>query len=61
MILNAKYNNCKEPSKRITGFWDGKCGAHGCLYDCDNLECDVKQIMVETERITQETKNTVAI
>lgn len=43
MVVNIKCNNCNEPTKFVTGFWDGKDGAHGCLYDCKNIQCEFKQ------------------
>lgn len=45
MAINAKCNDCKEPTKYVVGFFDGKNGIHGCLYDCHNEECPIKQIM----------------
>jgi len=45
MAINAKCNDCKEPTKYVVGFFDGKNGIHGCLYDCHNEECAIKQIM----------------
>ena len=45
MVINAKCNDCKEPTKYVVGVFDGKNGIHGCLYDCHNEECDIKQIM----------------
>lgn len=44
--------DCKEPTKRITGFWDGKSPitgkfTHGCFYDCSNTDCPVKQMSDE--------------
>ena len=45
MAKNAKCNDCEEPTKYVVGFFDGKNGIHGCLYDCHNEECPIKQIM----------------
>lgn len=45
MVINAKCNDCEEPTKYVVGFFDGKNGIHGCLYDCHNEECTIKQIM----------------
>lgn len=39
MLINLKCDTCKEPSKYVTGFYDGKKGKHGVLgvlYDCKN-------------------------
>lgn len=43
-----KCTNCAEPTKVVTGFWDGvnpatKEPTHGCFYDCENMECPEKQ------------------
>lgn len=45
MAINAKCNDCKEPTKYVVGFFDGRNGIHGCLYDCRNEECEIKQMM----------------
>lgn len=45
MVINAKCNDCKEPTKYVVGFFDGRNDIHGCLYGCHNEECDIKQIM----------------
>ena len=45
MAINAKCNDCKEPTKYVVGFFDGRNGTHGCLYDCRNEECEIKQMM----------------
>lgn len=45
MVINAKCNDCKEPTKYVVGFFDGKNGIRGCFYDCHNEECPIKQIM----------------
>ena len=29
MVINAKCNDCKEPTKYVVGFFDGKNGIHG--------------------------------
>lgn len=34
MVVNAKCNLCKEPTKYVAGFFDGPRGRHGCLFDC---------------------------
>ena len=44
MVINAKCNDCEEPTKYAVGFFDGKNGIHGCLYDCHNEECTIKKI-----------------
>ena len=45
MVINAKCNDCKEPTKYVVGFFDGRNDIHGCLYGCHNEECEIKQIM----------------
>lgn len=44
MVLNAKCKDCKESTKYVVGFFDGR-NAQGCLYDCHNEDCEIKQIM----------------
>ena len=38
---------CNEPTKRVCGLWDGVDehgnDVSGCFYDCDNMECAIKQ------------------
>lgn len=31
MAINAKCNDCEEPTKYVVGFFDGKNGIHGCF------------------------------
>lgn len=45
MLVNAKCNNCKEPTKYVVGFFDGKNDSHGFLYDCKNMNCDTKKLL----------------
>lgn len=40
MVVNAKCNLCKEPTKYVAGFFDGPRGRHGCLFDCKNEQCE---------------------
>lgn len=49
MLINLKCDACKEPSKYVTGFYDGKKGKHGVLYDCKNELCEVNQLMRAAE------------
>lgn len=49
MILNAKCNDCEEPTKYVTAFWDGDNGRSGCLYDCKNEGCFEYQMKRESE------------
>ena len=44
MVVNAKCNSCKEPTKFVVGFYDGSKGKHGCLIDCKNVKCDIYQL-----------------
>ena len=50
MLINLKCDTCKEPSKYVTGFYDGKKGKHGVLYDCKNELCEVNQQKQKTFR-----------
>ena len=49
MVVNAKCNLCKEPTKYVAGFFDGPRGRHGCLFDCKNEQCEVYQVKRFTE------------
>lgn len=49
MILNAKCENCNEPTKHIVDLWDGVRGKNGFVYDCDNQQCPVRQLIKTTE------------
>lgn len=49
MLINLKCDTCKEPSKYVTGFYDGKKGKHGVLYDCKNESCEVNQLLKAAE------------
>lgn len=49
MVVNAKCNLCKEPTKYVAGFFDGPRGRHGCLFDCKNEYCEVYQVKRFTE------------
>lgn len=45
---SIKCMKCMEPTKHVAGFWDGinpttKEQASGVLYDCNNMECSLKQ------------------
>lgn len=43
MVINidAECEKCNDPTKRPVGFWDGTFG-HGCIYDCENHDCEMK-------------------
>lgn len=41
MVVNAKCNPCKEPTKYVAGFFDGPRGRRGCLFDCKNEQCEI--------------------
>ena len=55
MVLNARCNDCKEPTKYVAGCWDGINGIGGFIYICKNEECEIKQIVrtMEAEDITR--------
>ena len=42
-MMNTQCNSCKEPTKFPIGFWGGINNTRGCLYDCKNENCPVKQ------------------
>ena len=49
MVVNAKCNPCKEPTKYVAGFFDGPRGRRGCLFDCKNEQCEIYQVKRFTE------------
>jgi len=52
---------CNDPTKYITGLWDGKGGAHGILCDCRNYKCKIKQNRVRETNYSEENRNNVII
>ena len=58
MVVNAKCNSCKEPTKYAAGFFDGPKGRHGCLFDCKNEQCEVYQVkrFAESEAVKERIK-----
>lgn len=49
MKFDVSCDDCNEPSKYVTGFWDGENDSHGCFYDCMNQECKVRQNIAKVE------------
>lgn len=46
-INQVNCQTCNDPTKYITGFWDGKNGASGVICDCRNYKCEIKQENIE--------------
>ena len=59
MLGNIRCEECKEKSKRVVGFSDGAQGG-SCLFDCDNLCCEVKAERVAVEEKEREAQCTAA-
>lgn len=57
--INEKCTNCKEKTKHIAGFWDGKDGTHGCIYDCRNFACEEKIRKMEAGKKLEERQKDV--
>jgi len=69
-INHANCKSCSEPTKRITGFWDGTDGWHGKIYSCRNINCEIRKRELElaekaqaNEKLVEETnlKNSIHI
>lgn len=50
---------CTTPTKYILGLWDGENGTHGAMFDCHNLECEVKKNSLNVAKILKEENATV--
>jgi len=60
---NDKMNcqTCTNPTKYIFGLWDGKNGSHGAIFECNNLDCELKQNRLKASDDSEENKRTVTI
>ena len=58
MIINEKCNDCTEPTKYVTGFWDGEKES-GFIFACKNLDCDICQLIKTTE--SEEIQNRINV
>jgi len=41
--MKENCQTCNDPTKYISGFWDGAKGTSGQMFDCNNLNCEIKQ------------------
>jgi len=57
--VSGNCQTCNDPTKYITGLWDGANGTHGAIYDCHNLDCGVKQANIEKSMAIKE--NIIAV
>lgn len=46
---------CTNPTKYVIGFWDGK-DSHGQIFNCHNLDCELKLNMLRGAVITEQEK-----
>ena len=49
---------CTNPTKHAIGFWDGE-NSHGQLFDCHNLDCELKQDRLWAEEMSELEKDEV--
>jgi len=49
---------CTNPTKHPIGFWDGE-NSHGQIFDCHNLECELKQNRIKKDDLSEENKKKV--
>lgn len=52
-------NECTNPTKYSIGFWDGENGTHGQLFECKNLDCELKQNRLKATDYSEENKRKV--
>lgn len=57
--IGMNCQTCTTPTKYPIGFWDGEKGAHGQIFDCHNLECELKLNMLRNVVITEQEKRLV--
>lgn len=48
MLINTNCSKCKEPTKYVAGFYDGK-DKSGCIIDCKNDNCEIQKLKKELE------------
>lgn len=58
MLINTNCSKCKEPTKYVAGFYDGK-DKSGCIIDCKNDNCEIQKLKKELE--SKATKKMVKI
>lgn len=58
MLINTNCSICKEPTKYVAGFYDGK-DKSGCIIDCKNDNCEIQKLKKELE--SKATKKMVKI
>ena len=46
---------CTNPTKYPIGFWDGE-KSHGRIFDCHNLECELKKEKLKVAKFFEEEK-----
>ena len=51
-----KCEGCTNPTKYILGLWDGENNTHGAIFDCHNLNCELKLNMLRNVVITEQEK-----
>lgn len=52
-------NECNNPTKYVFGLWDGENGTHGAIYECNNLDCELKQNRLKAIDYSDENKKKV--
>jgi len=54
-ITMLSCQTCTEPTKYPIGFWDSK-DSHGQIFDCQNLDCEIKKERVKAAKFFEEEK-----
>lgn len=59
--MNMKENcqTCTNPTKYVFGLWDGPNGTFGDLFECHNLDCELKQERMKIFTNSEEEKKKV--
>ena len=50
---------CNDQTKYILGLWDGVSGTHGAIFECHNLNCELKRNRVKEADHSEENRTAV--
>ena len=59
MNTNENCQTCNDLTKYVIGLWDGPNGTHGAIFDCHNLECEIKRSRKAMDEYREEVKKDV--
>lgn len=52
-------NACNDSTKYVFALWDGPNGTHGKIFECRNLNCEVKQARINLDEYIEKEKELV--